>query len=102
MLDIAALVAEYQADETLTTKVLAEKHGYKPADIAAILRLHGVKLRRGMVGSLTPEARAKGVAVRSHKALVRQMEALLDKYPAADLCKLIVTLDEDRQDNLEA
>ncbi len=80
MLDFTSLVTEYQTSAT-TVPELAARHNMKPADVGAILRLHGVKLRRGSpLNNLTPEARAKGRAVRQDKALKRAMKTLIDKH----------------------
>jgi hypothetical protein len=92
------LVADYQANLDDTCQTLAARYGLKPADVAAILRLHGIKLRRGRAGNITPEARAKGHAARSAKALRNQLNQLLNKYAASDLCKLIVDLEDERED----
>lgn len=81
-IDQQAVVQAYQADR-VTIPALAARFDLKPADVAAILRLNGVAIRKGNVmgaNNLTPEARAKGQAIRADKALRRTLANLVAKH----------------------
>lgn len=94
--DQAAIVAAY-ADPSTTIASVAQLFGIKnPATVSVILKLNGVKLRQGNTNAaknLTPEARARGIAMRRSKALVSQLrklitthgrETVLDAFDALD------------------
>lgn len=82
--DQAAIVAAYTSDRAATIVSVAKQFDIKaPAVVSTILKLNGVKLRQGNLGAasnLTPEARAKGIVSRQHKAFVKQLRGLHAKY----------------------
>ena len=82
--DMNGMIAAYNDGQT--TEQVAAAFGMKPADVRTVLRLVGVKLRRGSpLNNLTPEARAKGMVVRKDKALARRMKKLVDAYGLAEV-----------------
>lgn len=77
--DLIAMTAAYNAGQT--TKEVAAHFNMKEADVRTVLRLAGVKLRRGSpLNNLTSDARAKGMVVRKQKALARRMKKMIDSY----------------------
>ena len=68
-IDQTAVATAYLADKTLKIADLATTYGVKPADIAAILRLNGVTIRRGNPNGVSEVGRAKARATRQSKAL---------------------------------
>ena len=77
MFNSELIVQEYQADASLTVPLLAIKLGMKAADVGAVLRLSGIKLRRG---GFNDECRAKGIETRQKGALRRVLRELADKH----------------------
>ncbi len=67
--DQQAIAAAYLANTNLKIADLAATHELKVADVAAILRLNGVAIRRGNPNGVSEEGRAKGRATRQAKAL---------------------------------
>jgi len=57
-IDQQAIAAAYLANTNLKIADLAATHELKPADVAAILRLNGVTIRRGNPNGVSEEGRA--------------------------------------------
>jgi len=79
-IDQAAVAASYLADKTTKIADLAATYGIKPADVAAILRLNGVAIRRGNPNGVSEEGRLKGQATRSAKALRTTIYKLVETH----------------------
>jgi len=94
--DQQAVVAAY-ASSRLTVPQVAAQFELKPADVAAILRLNGVAIRKGNVSganNLTAEARAKGHAVRAEKALRRTLADLVERHGYTGVANVLESIGE--------
>jgi lambda repressor-like predicted transcriptional regulator len=95
MIDTQAIVDAYLNDKTQTSKTLAATYGLKPADIAAILRMSGITLRRGAPGGLSEDARAKARETQHTKSLARAIAKLVTKHGQAAVQNALLDFEED-------
>ncbi len=82
-IDQQAVIAAYNDASRPTVPQVATQFQLKPADVAAILRLNAVPIRKGNVrgaNNLTAEARAKGHEVRANKAMLRILAELVERH----------------------
>ena len=104
MIDVNAFVSEYTSNKTHTLKTISAAYGIKPADAAALLRLHGITIRRGAPNGISEEARAKARETQHAKALARSLTKLVHKYGSAEtqtvLAAVIVNMES--TDNADA
>lgn len=92
MLDQSAVVNAYVSDKTQTVKTIAETFGIKPADVAAILRLNNITVRRGAPGGISEDARAKARATQKSKAFYRIINNLLDEHSEQEIIEAVTVL----------
>lgn len=78
--DQQAIASTYLANPGLKIADLATANNLKPADVAAILRLNGVTIRRGNPNGVSEEGRLKGQATRSAKALRTTLYKLVETH----------------------
>lgn len=84
MINSSDVVAMYEGDKTLKISDVADHFGIKPADVSSILRLSGVRARRGFnQNGPSAETIQKAVAARQVKALSRQIAKLVATHGSA-------------------
>ena len=102
MLDMQDIANEYEANKALTIGKLAARRGMKAVDVAAILRLQGVTIRRGNAAGLTEEARARGLTVRRENALRRNLEKLMSAYSIDEIDAVLEVLHDKKGNSVGA
>lgn len=85
MLDQSTIIAAYNSSTDQTIPMIAAQFETTPAIISAILKLHGIKPRRGGGNPNGPseEARRAGAETRRNKALIRAVASLVETHGAA-------------------
>jgi hypothetical protein len=99
--DMKTIVAEYLADPKLTCISLAARYeGLKAQEIATILRLNNVSLRKG-----NPKAfeatREKGLATRRANGLKRRVRELCEDHGAEAVLRVLQEIHDEREANVE-
>lgn len=100
MLNTADVVAMYQADKTLKISDVANHFGIKPTDVSSILRLSGIKTRRGFNTNGPPrEVIEKAIKARQAKALDRQLKKMIALHGADAIESKVTVLASEQSDN---
>jgi hypothetical protein len=99
--DMKTVVAEYLADTKLTCTSLAARYeGLKAQDIATILRLSNIQLRKGNPNAFET-TREKGLATRRANGLTRRVRDLCEDHGAEAVLRVLQEIHDEREANVE-
>lgn len=96
-IDMQQIVNDYQNDPHVTSKLLADRYGLKVVDVQAILRLNGVKMRRGNT-LLNEGVRQQAMAVIKAKKLRAHLRKLHAEYGYDLVAKVLRSLEDEAND----
>jgi hypothetical protein len=101
LVDMDAVAAEYLADKSLTCGSLAARYdGLRAQDVASLLRLKGITLRRGNPNAFE-NSREAALATRRANGLRRRITELCESYGAEVVAKELEEFVNGRETNVE-